>query len=106
MMYSLTLQGMKHLLMLTPTSMMTLTWILRRLPTIVSSGLTLIAMSAVRMQTLTQILIQVTMDHARYYDALHPLFTWLPTDIIKKTFKAGHHPVCMDASQYCPLKML
>jgi hypothetical protein len=46
------------------------------------------------------------MDHARYYDALHPLFTWLPTDIIKKTFKAGHHPVCMDASQYCPLKML
>jgi hypothetical protein len=38
----------------------------RRLPTIVSSGLMLIVMSAVRIQTLTWILIQVTMDHARY----------------------------------------
>jgi hypothetical protein len=54
------------LLMLTPTSTMTLTLILRRLPTIVSSGLMLIAMSAVRMQILMQILVQVTMDHARY----------------------------------------
>jgi hypothetical protein len=46
-MYSLTLQGMKHLLMLTPMSMMTLTWILRWLPIVVSSRLMLIAMSAV-----------------------------------------------------------
>jgi hypothetical protein len=54
----------------------------------------LIAMYAVQMQILTQILIQVTMDHARYrrhhvrdYDALHPHFVWLPTDIIKRTFE-------------------
>jgi hypothetical protein len=46
-MYSLTLQGMKRLLTLTPTSTMTLTWILRRLPTIVSSGLMLIVIFAV-----------------------------------------------------------
>jgi hypothetical protein len=66
MMYSLTLQGMNHLLTLTPMDTMAPTWILRWLPTIVSSGLMLIAMYAVQMQTLMQILVQVTMDHARY----------------------------------------
>jgi hypothetical protein len=35
------------LLTLTPTNTMTMTWILRRLPTVVSSGLMLIVMSAV-----------------------------------------------------------
>jgi hypothetical protein len=39
------------------------------------------------MQTLTQILIQVTMDHARYRRH-HVIFAWLPTNIIKKTFEA------------------
>jgi hypothetical protein len=64
MMYSSTLKGMKHLLMLTPTNMMAMTWILRRLLTIVFSGLMLIVMSAARKHTLMQILIQITMDHA------------------------------------------
>jgi hypothetical protein len=39
--------GMKHLLMLTTTSTMALTSILRQLPTVVSSRLMLITMSAV-----------------------------------------------------------
>jgi hypothetical protein len=93
-MYSLTLQGMKRLLTLTPMSTMTLTWILRQLPTIVSSGLMLIVMYAVQMQTLMQILVQVTMHGPRKisatprdYNALHPQFPLLPTDIIKKTFE-------------------
>jgi hypothetical protein len=93
MMYFLSPQGMKRLLTLTPMGMMTPMWILRGLPTVVSSGLMLIAMYALQMQTLMQILVQVTMDHVRIletprdYDALRPRFTWLPTDIIKRTFK-------------------
>jgi hypothetical protein len=63
MMYSLTLQGMKRLLTLTPMGTMTPTWILRQLLTVVSPGLMLITMYAVQMQTLMQILAQVTMDH-------------------------------------------
>jgi hypothetical protein len=49
-------------------------------------------MYAVQMQTLTQILVQVTiarkiLETPRDYDALRPRFAWLPTDIIKKTFE-------------------
>jgi hypothetical protein len=65
-MYSLMLQGMKCLLKPTPMGTMAPTWILRQLLTVVSSGLMLITMYAVQMQALTQILIQVTMDHERY----------------------------------------
>jgi hypothetical protein len=64
----------------------------------------LIAMYAVQMQILTQILVQVTMDHARYwrhhvrdYDALRPHFVWLPTDIIKRTFEV--------TTQYAPMPL-
>jgi hypothetical protein len=59
--------GDEALLTLIPMGTMALTWILRRLPTVVSSGLMPIAMYAVQMQTLMQILVQVTMDHARYW---------------------------------------
>jgi hypothetical protein len=49
----------------TVQSIAEVTWILRRLPTDVSSGLMLIIMNAVQLHTLMQILIQITMDHAR-----------------------------------------
>jgi hypothetical protein len=52
----------------------------------------LIAMYAVQMQTLMQILVRhygprKILETPRDYDALRPRFAWLPTDIIKKTFE-------------------
>jgi hypothetical protein len=52
----------------------------------------LIAMYAVQMQTLMQILVRhygprKILETPHEYDALRPRFAWLPTDIIKMTFE-------------------
>jgi hypothetical protein len=89
MMYSLTLQGMKHLLMLTPMSMMTWTWILRQLFFWANAHCYVCSAN-------TDPDVDTRPSHhgprrvseaPHDYDALHPRFTWLPTDIIKKTFE-------------------
>jgi hypothetical protein len=94
MMYSLTLQGMKRLLTLTPMSMMTPTWILRRLPTLAcvfrANAHHYVCSATADPDADTRPshhgprkVLEAPCD----YDALRPRFAWLPTDIIKKTFE-------------------